>query len=103
MKIICEYCKVYETSSKRKNDYVKKGRKDILIQIRKCNIKKDYVKANDIACERFIITRFFYCKKKNIRIPIELCISRRERKIEGCRRCRQGKLIEGIYEKENEK
>lgn len=101
IKIVCEYCKLYVESSKRKVEIVEKRNRNVSIQLRKCSIKKDYVKVEDKACDKFIMTEIFYCKKKNVRIPTRLCISRRERKIEGCQRCKQGKLIGGIYEQNN--
>jgi len=74
----CEYCLTFQNSKVNKSESEIK---------RFCKIIRDFVKLNNKACNKFILSKTFYCNKHNHRISYDVCIDRRERKycLKNCR------------------
>jgi len=67
----CEYCQTFQNSKINKSE----------IEIRRfCETIKDFIKLNSNTCNKFVLSKNFYCNKHNHRISYDVCVDRRERK-----------------------
>ena len=75
----CEYCQIFQTSKVNKSESEIK---------RFCKTINDFVKLNSNVCNKFILSKTFYCNKHNHWVEYAVCLNRRKRKY--ClRNCRQ--------------
>lgn len=97
-KVTCEYCFIFRGSSKRRVEEEQHGKKSILTKQRYCRVLKDYISSKHKICDKFELTKYFWCTKDHNWIPPKVCVARRTNKKEGCVRCSQGGLIQKLYE-----
>lgn len=98
MKVSCEYCDIFRKSYDRQ--WIN-GSGKTYKQQRFCDKINDYVYSISKACDNFILSRYFWCKKDHNWILVEGCLSRQENRRQGCTRCKQGKLIKKLWEEYN--
>jgi len=89
----CGYCITYNGISG-----YKLGEWGIIEKL--CPVLKENVTKNTEACDKFELTKYFWCVKDQGWVPVVGCINRQEKRKEGCQRCRQGKLIQYLIELE---
>ena len=87
----CTYCIVYNSIS----NYTI-GERGVIEKL--CPVLKENVTKNTEACDKFELAKYFWCVKCENWLEIIVCISRQNKKKEGCQRCRQGKIIQYLWE-----
>lgn len=90
---ICYYCTHFHADV---DSIIARADGEEIIVKSKCPIKNTIITDSDEACNKFNLVDYFYCSKKEQRAQMKLCLARREKKMEGCVRCSQGKYIEEV-------
>ena len=93
----CEYCQTWSEIpfNKRRTEISISGKKSN--HYRLCPIIKEEVEAKTDGCKQFRLTNWFWCRRYNNRININVCIEK-VGKEEGHLRCKQGVLVKWIYQ-----
>lgn len=96
IKRACDYCLNFYNASIRNSKSIEENRQIYLL--RHCPIQNKEVNEDTEACNEFSLTKFFFCNKNEYWLHTLVCIYRIETKVEGCSRCKQGKLIKQLME-----
>ena len=87
----CGYCITYNGISG-----YKLGEWGIIEKL--CPVLKENVTKNTEACDKFELAKYFWCVKCENWLEIIVCISRQNKKKDGCARCKQGKIVGYLVE-----
>jgi hypothetical protein len=79
----CKYCKTYWDVPLRHREGIN----------RKCPFKQEYVSPEEKICNLFTKSTYFFCEKGDQFLAIVCCTSRRDKKMNGCVDCHQGKEV----------
>lgn len=100
----CRYCTHWINADR--NGYLDQENEDgtkkqrIAEGVRKCLISQSDVDRKTIACDDFVLHKSFWCNKGEHFLDIIVCISRQNKRQEGCCFCRQGTLISNFTNQE---
>ena len=93
---VCGYCQFFYLSEDKEMIEAQRGRIKRYVQHRECSVTKSKVNKDTEACKKFQRAKYFWCKRENNWINMDVCLHRRKIEQEGCVRCRQGKYIEEV-------
>ena len=88
----CVYCVAFQNSKNRTVNEVEDREKNS----RHCFIIDEYITSYSLACESFILCKYFWCEACGYRISIETCLGRKICTCKSIRTCKQRDLLERI-------
>lgn len=91
----CQYCTEFQEGKVRYR--INGGEaKEKKIAMRECRVTGRIVELFDKSCGQFKPAKRFWCERHQSWIIMELCRVNKQRKMNGCVTCRQGKIVEKI-------